>query len=482
MTGSDDSLYAAVRCIEYERPGFGQRVGYTGRHFTTLGNTFTVHLPPGAATVRIERGKEYIPSEETITVAAGKTIEKTFRMTRWIHMADRGWYSGDTHVHRALNELADLLHAEDLNVAVPQTVWSDRRADDLDSWLAKADSLGAITVDSSHVFSVLSHEIERFKVGALFMHYTCKTELTTSGADDRTPTNLSLMEQAHALGGYCEVEKPWWPESHIDVAVGKADFIGIANNHMLYKSYLSEHPRLRSEFRPDYPDGVAGYVDYVLDLYYAYLNCGFRVMPSAGSASGVLPNPLGYNRAYVKTDGDFSYENWFRGLKAGRSFVTNGPLLIMTADGQDPGATIEATGATHTVHVVCELFSLVPLSRFEIIRDGGIVFTAKPELTGNTARIEADIPFDESGWCAARCFEDIADNVRFAHTAPVFVEIAGKPFRTKRSAAEYFLRKTDELIATAKNEEFKTPEARKATMDVYNRARDIYAGLVKRGR
>jgi len=184
----------------------------------------------------------------------------------------------------------------------------------------------------------------------------------------------------------------------------------------------------------------------------------------------------------VKVDGNFSYESWFRGLKAGRSFATNGPMLVMTADGQDPGVTIKASGDSHTVHVACELYSLVPLDRCEIIRDGEIVFTAKPKLIGNTASIEVNVPFEESGWCAARCFEDIADNVRFAHTAPVFVEMAGKPFRPKRSAAEYFLKKTDELIATAKNEQFKTPEARKATMDAYNRARDIYAGLVKRGR
>ena len=62
-TGSDDSLYAAVNCIEYDRPNFGPRIGYTGRHFTTIGNSFTVHLPPGVATIKIERGKEYIPVE-----------------------------------------------------------------------------------------------------------------------------------------------------------------------------------------------------------------------------------------------------------------------------------------------------------------------------------------------------------------------------------------------------------------------------------
>ena len=35
------------------------------------------------------------------------------------------------------------------------------------------------------------------------------------------------------------------------------------------------------------------------EIYYHLLNCGLRLPPSAGSASGVLPNPVGYNRVYV---------------------------------------------------------------------------------------------------------------------------------------------------------------------------------------
>jgi hypothetical protein len=480
-TGADDSVYAAVDGIEYDRPTFRQRVGYDGRHFTTKTNTFTVHLPAGIASIRIERGKEYVPVEETVVIVAGKAVERKFVLSRFVNMNGMGWYSGDTHVHRSLNDLADLLRAEDLNVAVPQTVWGDKGDDNLESWLPRADSLGAVTVNDVQAFSVLSHEIERFRTGAVFMHFTGKTVIPFRGADDRSPTNVSLMVRAHELGGYAEAEKSWWPESHIDVAVGKADLLGIANNHMLYRSYLPEHPRLRGEYRADYPDGIAGYVAYCLDLYYACLNCGFRPMPSAGSASGVLPNPLGYNRVYVKIDGAFSYGKWFRGLAAGRSFATNGPLLVASFDGADPGGTVDISSGG-VVHVACDIHSAAPIDRVEIIRDGEVAFSAKPRLSGTAAHVEADIPFAETGWCAVRCFEDIADNVRFAHTAPVFVTVAGKPFRPVKAPAAYFLAKTDELIAEAEKEEFRIPEARKAVMDVYAEAKKIYGDIVRRGR
>ncbi|MBN1290939.1 MAG: CehA/McbA family metallohydrolase [Candidatus Latescibacteria bacterium] len=478
--GSDDSLYAAVECIEYERPNFGPRVGYTGRHFTTIGNTFTVYLPEGNAVIIIERGKEYIPLEENVVIKPGEKITWTYKLKRWISMADKGWYSGDTHVHRTLGELAGLLQAEDLNVAIPQTVWGNHREPDLDSWINKADRFGAISVDNHHVFSVLSHEIERFDAGAVLMHFTGKTEFKTSDFDDRSPTNLSLIEQTHNAGGYCDLEKPMWPESHIDVAVGKADFIGLCNNHMLYKSYLPEHPRLRTEFKSDYSDGVKGYVDYVLDLYYAYLNCGFKVMPSAGSASGVLPNPLGYNRVYVKNNGEFSYEKWFEGLKAGRCFATNGPMLFVTVDDRLPGETITVDTAKNNVYVSCEVYSANPIERLDIIRDGEVVFSVKPKLIDYSANIGIDIPFTESCWITVRCFEEVDDNVRFARSAPVFVNVQNKPFIPKEYAALYFFSKTEELIKAAETDDFKTPEARKATMEVYKQAKMIYSDLLKK--
>jgi len=476
--GSDDSLYMATKCIKYDKQRFGPRIGYTGRHFTTFDNTFTVHLPQGLADIRIERGKEYLPVNEKVQIEAGKTVSLKIKMKRWINMNEKNWYSGDTHTHRSLKDLKNLLLTEDLNVAVPQTIWNNKRESDLNKWINKSNKFGAVKVDNSHAFSVLSHEIERFEASAVFMHFTNKTEIPVNDYNKRRPTNLSLMEKAYQLNGYCEIEKPWWPESHIDVAVGKGDFVGICNNHMLYKSYLPEHPRKRSEFKSDYENGIKGYTDYVLDLYYAYLNCGFKVMPTAGSASGVLPNPLGYNRVYVQLKGEFSYEKWFKGLKAGRSFVTNGPMLIMTVDGLSTGEIVSTNNHNYNAHVEIDLYSSTEIERVEIIKDGEIVSTINPELENYSTHIETDISFSESGWIAARCFEKIKDNVRFAHSAPVFVNIQSKPFKPKKYAAQYFLSKTEELIATAQKEEFETAEDRKAVMDVYNKGKEIYSDLL----
>ena len=58
---------------------------------------------------------------------------------------------------------------------------------------------------------------------------------------------------------------------------------------------------------------------------YALLNCGFRLRPTAGTASGVHPVPLGFGRVYVHLPDGFDYAAWMKGLGAGRSFVTAAP-------------------------------------------------------------------------------------------------------------------------------------------------------------
>ncbi|MGH9937687.1 MAG: CehA/McbA family metallohydrolase, partial [Blastocatellia bacterium] len=65
-----------------------------------------IKLPAGDYTVEYTRGPEYIVKRQSISVSPGKiTVDKsqtfTFKLERWIDVANLGWYSGDHHVHAA---------------------------------------------------------------------------------------------------------------------------------------------------------------------------------------------------------------------------------------------------------------------------------------------------------------------------------------------------------------------------------------------
>lgn len=196
----------------------------------------------------------------------------------------------------------------------------------------------------------------------------------------------------------------------------------------------------------------AGWIDYGFQNYYALLNCGFNLRPTGGTGTGYHPVPLGWGRVYVHVPGKFSYEAWVKGLNEGHSFVTNGPLLMVNVDGKEMGSHFRQKG-TKTYSVSGEAASTSPLGRIEIVVNGKVVQTLTPEnhktaQGGYTSRIATKIPIEASSWLLVRCFEARADKrVRFAHTAPVHIAVAGKPLRPRKEEIAFLIQRVKDEIA-----------------------------------
>ena len=241
---------------------------------------------------------------------------------------------------------------------------------------------------------------------------------------------------------WIDIEKPFWWDVPIWLASGQVDSIGIANNHMTREGIFSPNPKGRNQWtdeawgKPrDYdrlpsPQGN-GY--WSQEIYYHILNTGLRIPPSAGSASGVLPNPLGYNRVWVHLGpGNFSYDAWWEGLRAGRSFVSNGPLLRVRANKQLPGHVFRSDGPL-TIHLQSQLTTRDPIKTYQVIQNGKIVFS-KPSPGGRPP-----LEFTKSGYFLVRTIVDDDTNFRFASTAPWYVEISETKNRISKSSCQFFL-------------------------------------------
>lgn len=487
ITGSDKKLYPGENCITWGTQGFAKRVGSSGQHSVTMDNMFKSKLPVGKAEIIVERGKEYIPLKRMVDIEKNDTIRVNFELERWIDMASKGWYSGDNHVHRKLDDIKYLMLADDLNFSSVQTYWNRHPEGDsktfVDNFLKNVNAQGVVEVDENHQFSAISHEIEG-RPGAVLFHLTDKANSPLPGIEkkDFSPEYILLAERTHNFGGYVSIEKPFWPESPVQLILSDPDFTQVANNHHCHQGYLPEHIYSRTEFKQGYPDGELGYTLFICDLYYAFLNCGSKIMASAGSASGVLPNPVGYNRAYVKIEGEPTYEKWLTALKSGHNFVTNGPMLIITANGKRMGETITLSKLDN-VEINIEIESIVPISRLELIQDGDVVQTVRDiDFSNHSYTKTLQIPFKTSGWLAVRCFEEREDNnTRFAHTSPIFVMVAEKPIKPKRPAVEWFLQRIDILTdhALKKKDEDATKKTEwEAKLQLYEQARQIYEKML----
>lgn len=261
---------------------------------------------------------------------------------------------------------------------------------------------------------------------------------------------MKFLDEARAQSNvWIDVEKPFWYDAPTWVASGKVDSIGIANNHMHRSGVYPGEAwgRARDTTRLS---GVRGNGFWTQEIYYHFLNTGIRLPPSAGSASGVLPNPVGYNRAYVHGDGELTYEKWFEHLRAGRVFVSNGPLLRCRANGQLPGHTFKLReGEKLTIDIEAKLDSRDPIAVVEVIQNGKLVSSACG-CDWNSGDPLEKLTFDESGWFLIRALADVPDTFRFASTGPFYVEREDTPQRISKSSAQFFLDWTRERMARVK--------------------------------
>ncbi len=182
------------------------------------------------------------------------------------------------------------------------------------------------------------------------------------------------------------------------------------------------------------PEGVTAYFDA--------LNAGFRVSSSAGSdatLSTAQSFPAGGYRVYVSPASgtppatpDEAFEGWVDALAAGRSFVTNYPLITsFEVEGVEPGGTVPdgAGKLTGSVSAVC----IDPLTKVEIIGNGSVLLEILP--AGDQRSVSGTFQVDRAAvkWIVARVtglasgWHVIPAAGLFAQTGPVYIEDGGPP-------------------------------------------------------
>jgi hypothetical protein len=400
-------------------------------HFVCEGRA-ALELAPGAYRYVIERGPEYASASGRLDVA-GAPLRVTHRLARLADLAREGWWSGETHVHRPLADIELLMRAEDLHVAGVQTWWNNANP-----WRTNAlPSNTIVRFDDNRFYDLMSGEDERG--GGALLYFGLKQPLPIAGAKREFPSAMKFVREARQRERvWVDVEKPFWWDAPVWLASGLVDSVGIAHNHLHRSGVLDNEAWGRSRDRAKYP-GPHGNGLWTQDIYYHALNGGLRIPPSAGSASGLLPNPVGYNRVYVHLDGELTYEKWWEGLRAGRVFVSNGPLLRCRANGQWPGHVFKSHGPLQ-VQLEAQLDSRDPIKAVELVRNGRAERITLPQT----------LTLSGSGWFLLRAVADVTNTFRFASTGPWYVEIGDEPRPVRRESAQFFADWVRERIAMLK--------------------------------
>ncbi len=149
----------------------------------------------------------------------------------------------------------------------------------------------------------------------------------------------------------------------------------------------------------------------------------------------------------MKIDGPLDYGKWIEGLRTGRSFVTNGPMLEFSVGTAQLGDTIKLDAARELA-VIAKAQSHFPMAKVEVLYNGEVVASVPLSDNKQNATIENSIKIDRSGWLALRASGpgnvDHPVGSLDAHTSSIYVEVAGSPAGA-RADAEFFLKWIDRL-------------------------------------
>lgn len=485
------------------------------RHTTVSAHPFTVMLAPGEYRITIERGKEYFPLNETLVIPSkdelsntpkldSTKIERRFSLHRWTNMASLGWYSGETHVHRRIAELPNVMAAEDLNVTFPVTFWttSSDKAPDLEpsdlrsqgpSPFGPREDRGPdpIWLNTRQVILPRNTEYEIFSIGerrhtlgALFILNHRTPFMQT------VPPIGPMIEQAKREGALLDLDKHNWPWSLMLIPNAQVDLFELSNNSVWRTNFGFKQPGHAlppwKEFEQESPGILTewGWLEFGFEMYYALLNCGFRLSPTAGTASGVHPVPLGYSRVYVHTGDDFSLDRWLDGLRRGRSFVTTGPMLTSKINGELPGHIFQRSGDQSSDFTwEANVMSPDPITRVEWLVNGKVMYSITPDQSRNeqgawqwSSKGTIDYPLTKklmqdagSAWVALRTWSDQPDGrKRFAHTGAWYIEVDGQRVQPPVEQIDYLMQLLDASLE--KQRGVLTAEA----ISEFERARETY--------
>jgi hypothetical protein len=125
-------------------------------------------------------------------------------------------------------------------------------------------------------------------------------------------------------------------------------------------------------------------------------------------ASGKATNGcvLGSMRTYahVSPSNEFSYSAWVEAVRAGYTFVSNGPVLRFMIDGAIPSAQSNSVAPGTPRHVSVEATSAQPFEYVKLMWNGAVIADARPfGVFPYRAVIEYEFSNEESGWLAAFC-------------------------------------------------------------------------------
>lgn len=464
FTDASGKYHAPLGRLAEFPTGPGEEVGghihVGGRAWAYIDGSCEVRLPPGSVMVEISKGVEYSTLVHEVPLAAGQ-LALRFTIDRCLDLRAVGWHGGDVRAHE-LSPHAALLEGAAEGLAVVQLLARERPGS-LRNLLAFSGTEAALrSPECQVVVNTLNEHSVLGTVGLLDSHrpvYPLRFGVTDQ--DDWSVADW--CDQCHRKRGLVV-----WPdlprlsdgqpqgEALAALALGKVDAFEV------------------SAFPDQEPE--------VLGHYYRLLDAGMRPALVGGSGKESNTIALGAVRtyAYLQPGEELKPATWAGAVRAGRTFITNGPVVTLSVEGAGPGSVVSLDSGQR-VRVTAEACSAVPFESLELLAGSELIACKPASGSRLSTTLEIEYTPPHSTWIAARCHSPErleSGSCIYGHTSPVWVEVPERPMQVEQATIDPLLhvfavtRGWVEAQARCESE-----KQRQRLLDVLNAGRDV---LLKR--
>jgi hypothetical protein len=427
-------------------------------------------LPAGEAQLKLQKGFEYQIAESTKNITKDETV--TMKLTRWVDMPAEGWYSSDTHVHWVRhtwheNEDPQWLNihsrAEDLwvnNNLILKHWWKNIKSAQYPQGLVanRPDMFPVGKVEPLSINGRIVWTAEEYRNDEVFGHLIFLRinkliePISTGfmGGPDAVhyPPNSHKYDEVHDAGGIVIAAHDVVKEVPIQAILGKLDVLDAHNT----------------------------------SRYYDLLNCGFRIPLSIGS--DYPANLMGFARVYVYCGEMLDYDTWVDHLAAGKTFVSSGAVISLSAADAQIGDTIQLEpGETREIVVKGSARCKTPLQHVEIVYNGNMVKRIASQEDGKEIAFHETISVKGPGWIAARAFPAGSrtwwGQADVAHTSPIYIQ-SGNMRLVRPAAVRNLINVLQAGKAAAQSSRmYESPEQKQSVLDYYDEGIRMFEGLTE---
>jgi TolB protein len=490
--------------------GFDRKESAFEAHYFHAKGEKVLVVPEGKYEIEAMRGLEFTPGKRTVEVRARETSKVEFpELTRIfspeLHAGKEEWVSADLHVHMNYGgnyrnspaNLAEQAEAEDVGVVNDLIVNKEQRFPDIAYQGGSYDADGSR--DAERKERSLTPEGVSYRVPVVVHGQEFHTSYwghrgllnirdhvllpgyagyPNTAASSLVPMNFDVYDMGHALKAMVGAVHPFdeapdpfaspaqriTDELPVDAALGKLDYMEIVG--------FSDHKATAS-------------------VWYRLLNLGFRIPAGAGTdATANYAAPIrghvGMDRVYARVPrglrGMPLGEAWYAALRAGRTFATNGPLLIFQLGSAGIGDEWKVEGTEASAGFWAGMASVAPVDHLDVVCNGRVMASAELKDWRKATTFTGSLVFKESSWCVLRAWSEkaewpVMDKYVYATTGPIYVTVAGSKPRSPEDA-KYFaawIGRTMEI--TGAYPDWNSGEEKELVMKRLADAKRIYEGM-----